>query len=80
MIEELTTPSPRLFTTHGTVLYVNCDSGELRHGHADRSPPNARIALAGKHGQLIMPEVPGSGFPIRCRQGDNPLNLCPATP
>jgi hypothetical protein len=68
MIEGLTTPLPRLFTTHGTVLYVDCESGELRHGRAANTPANARIALDGIRGQLIMLDEAGSGVPIRCRE------------
>jgi glycosyltransferase involved in cell wall biosynthesis len=34
-------PRTRLFTTFGTVLYVELASGQLRHGAIDGSPPNA---------------------------------------
>jgi hypothetical protein len=32
MINLYNAPSARLFTTWGTILYVDADSGELRHG------------------------------------------------
>jgi glycosyltransferase involved in cell wall biosynthesis len=34
-------PRTRLFTTFGTVFYVEIASGQLRHGAIDGSPPNA---------------------------------------
>jgi hypothetical protein len=34
-------PRARLFTTWGTVLYIDVVSGELRHGPANSSPANA---------------------------------------
>jgi len=37
-------PRARLFTTHGTVLYVDVGSGELRHGVIESSPANAVFA------------------------------------
>jgi hypothetical protein len=50
----------RLFTAHGTVMFVNLPSGELRHGPLAGSPPNvilvregeqARLRFVGKEGQ-----------------------------
>jgi hypothetical protein len=57
--------APRLFTTHGTVLYVDPISGELRHGPLESSPANARLLLDGPHGQ-IMHDVAGSLQPVVC--------------
>jgi glycosyltransferase involved in cell wall biosynthesis len=37
------TPHARLFTVWGTVLYVDVDSGELRHGAIESSPANAML-------------------------------------
>src|SRR5690349_4556265 len=56
---------PRLFTTHGTVLYVDSSSGELRHGPLDGSPANARLVSDGTHGQLMYDQA-GSLSPILC--------------
>ncbi|MFI5023464.1 MAG: FkbM family methyltransferase [Alphaproteobacteria bacterium] len=41
MSDLSTPPRARLFTTFGTVLYVDAASGELRHGPSETSPPNA---------------------------------------
>ena len=41
MSDLSTPPRARLFTTFGTVLYVDIASGELRHGPIDTSPANA---------------------------------------
>jgi glycosyltransferase involved in cell wall biosynthesis len=38
-------PRTRLFTTFATVLYVEAESGELRHGAIDSSPANAVLAV-----------------------------------
>lgn len=35
------TPAARLFTTFGTVLFIDRETGELRHGPIDTSPANA---------------------------------------
>jgi glycosyltransferase involved in cell wall biosynthesis len=43
-------PRARLFTTFGTVFYVEIASGQLRHGVIDSSPPNA--VLVGDQGVL----------------------------
>jgi hypothetical protein len=59
---------PRVFTTHGTVLQVDSGFGELRHGPRGNSAASVRIALDGARGELIVPEIPGSGVPIRCRE------------
>ena len=41
MSDLSTAPRARLFTTFGTVLYVDVVSGELRHGPSESSPANA---------------------------------------
>ena len=64
MIRE-SAESPRLFTTHGTVLYVDSTSGELRHGPLNGSPANAELVSDGTHGQIVY-EGPGSLSPIFC--------------
>jgi hypothetical protein len=63
----VTTPvsRPRLFTTHGTVLYVESTSGELRHGPLDGSPANARLVSDGRRGQIMYDQA-GSLSPIAC--------------
>ena len=39
-------------TTHGTVLYVDLTTGELRHGSPPISPPNAKIIFQGSTAQI----------------------------
>jgi FkbM family methyltransferase len=58
-------PPIRLFTTWGTVLYVDVTSGQLRHGPVDRSPANVRFASNGADGR-IMYEMAGSLRPTEC--------------
>src|ERR1700730_7681286 len=58
-------PRVRLFTAWDTVLYVDIETGELRHGPNDRSPANAAFAVDGTHGQIVH-EVAGSYRPIVC--------------
>jgi glycosyltransferase involved in cell wall biosynthesis len=41
MMDSSITPRARLFTVFGTVLYVDADSGRLRHGPVETSPANA---------------------------------------
>jgi hypothetical protein len=55
----------RLFTTHGTVLYVDPASGELRHGPSDGNSANARLLLDGARGQIIH-DAAGSLRPVVC--------------
>jgi hypothetical protein len=43
----------RVFTTHGTVLYVDPTTGELRHGLPAISPANAKIVLHGPNAQIV---------------------------
>jgi hypothetical protein len=76
---------PRLFTTHGTVLYVDPVSGALRHGPPEDSPANARLLLDGAHAQ-IMHGAAGSLRPVVClRRGCQTINAAggdddPGTP
>src|SRR5262249_22223861 len=44
--------SYRLFTAHGTVLYVDC-CGILRHGPLDASPRNALFVRQGTTGHIL---------------------------
>jgi hypothetical protein len=71
MMDEAAVRTMRLFSSWGTVLYVDVASEELRHGPVDRSPANARFAADGADGQ-IMYQTAGSFRPIafgvdRCR-------------
>ena len=43
----------RLFTMHGTVLYVDPTSGELRHGGVDQSPKNAFFVTGDTYGRIL---------------------------
>src|SRR5271165_7012925 len=65
MNRKATALPPRLFTTHGTVIYVDPTSGELRHGPLDGSPANARLVATGAQGQIMYEEA-GSYRPIIC--------------
>lgn len=60
--------APRLFTTHGTVVYVDRNSGQLRHGAVSGSPTNARLVSDGAHGQVVC-ETAGPLQPITCVGG-----------
>lgn len=40
MIDPSATPPSRIFTTWGTVLYVDAATGQLRHGVIETSPAN----------------------------------------
>jgi hypothetical protein len=55
----------RIFTIHGTVLYVESTNGELRHGPPATSPRNAGIISDGSSGQ-IMYMADGALQPIAC--------------
>jgi SAM-dependent methyltransferase len=46
-------PRRRLFTTHGTVLYIDPASGELRHGAIGQSPENAFFVSSGATGRIL---------------------------
>jgi hypothetical protein len=43
----------RVFTTHGTVLFVDLTTNELRHGSPPTSPPNVKIVLQGPNAQIV---------------------------
>jgi hypothetical protein len=65
-------PRTRLFTTFGTLVYLDTASGELRHGAVASSPENVVFvadpgaADAGRHGWL-MHAVSDTFEPITCR-------------
>jgi hypothetical protein len=61
-------PKPRLFTTHGTVLYVDSSSGELRHGPRGDGLGSARVLLDGTRAEFVAPKGSGSGVSVRCRE------------
>ena len=42
----------RIFTSHGTVVFVDPESGELRHGSADLCPANVAILHEGERARL----------------------------
>jgi len=65
VISEWAGLPPRIVTSHGTVLFVDPASGELRHGPPDRSPVNARLISDGSHGRIVH-EVAGSLLPVSC--------------
>lgn len=44
---------PRVFTAHGTVLYVDPASRELRHGAIEQSPENAFFVAGGANGRIV---------------------------
>lgn len=44
---------PRVFTAHGTVLYVDPASGELRHGAIEQSPENAFFVSGDANGRIV---------------------------
>lgn len=62
----------RLFTAFGTALYVDADSGELRHGPIERSPANAVFvadpssAEPHRRGWLMCDRGGGSREPLIC--------------
>ena len=49
----------RVFTSHGTVMFVDTRSGELRHGPLEISPPNVALVHEGQHARLtfVRPEA-----------------------
>ena len=55
----------RLHTVHGTVIYLDLEAGELRHGPPDSSPINAALVVDGAYAQIIG-EVSASSEPIVC--------------
>src|SRR5580704_14963627 len=65
-----TRPAARLFTSFGTVLYIDA-SGELRHGAVETSPENAFFAAnqssAGPHNiGCFVHDAGGAREPIVC--------------
>ena len=60
--------SSYLFTTHGTVLFVDAATGELRHGPPGTSPANAVLRREGMKGRLMHDT--GEGFRPILRQPD----------
>lgn len=66
-----TTPPARLFTSFGTVLYVD-PSGELRHGPIESSPANAVFVAVGggagpvRSGSIVHLASGGAEEPIAC--------------
>jgi hypothetical protein len=84
-----TAPPTRLFTTWGTVLYVDADSGELRHGPIDSGPENAVFVadadvLPGRRqGWMVYNQgdtakrilcTPEKGFAVAGVEGDDGLD------
>ena len=65
MISKSPALPSRLFTTHGTVLFVDPLSGELRHGPLEASPANARALLDGPRTRIVH-DAAGSLRPIVC--------------
>lgn len=57
--------STRVYTKHGTVLYVDRTTGELRHGSPGSVLPNARLKFQGEHG-LIVCTTDADTRPIAC--------------
>ena len=55
----------RIYTAHGTVLYVDRTTGELRHGRPGSVLPNVRLRLEGEHG-LIVCATDADDQPIAC--------------
>jgi hypothetical protein len=43
----------RIYTTHGTVFYVNESSGELRHGPLSESPANVFFVVEDSGGRIV---------------------------
>lgn len=41
-----------LFTSHGTVIFVDTTSGELRHGPLETNPPNVVLVREGERARL----------------------------
>src|SRR5215475_13162419 len=65
-------PRTRFLTSWGTVLYVDPESGELRHGPKDTSPANAYFvadpaADATPRRGWIMLDRDGRFEPVTCR-------------
>jgi hypothetical protein len=54
----------QVFTTHGTVLYVDLTTGELRHGSPAVSSPNVKVLLQGPNAQIAHLMMAGTLKPI----------------
>jgi hypothetical protein len=65
IVSGIAIPSNYLFTVHGTVLYVDPASGELRHGPPESSRINASLVSDGARGQILC-EAAGARQPIVC--------------
>jgi hypothetical protein len=65
----------RVYTTHGTVLYVDGISRELRHGPIVSSPVNALFLPDGSHGR-IMYDAGDSLQALSCSSGRSELLAC----
>src|SRR5258708_1481169 len=63
--DDRATLSPRIFTIHRTVLYVDPATGELRHGPHATSPPNARLHCEGSQGRIVY-TTDGRERPVAC--------------
>jgi len=78
MISKSEVPPARIFTTRGTVLYVDPISGELRHGATETSPENAVLVAesmetgAGGWGRIVC-TANGRCESIICRAA---LSVC----
>jgi Methyltransferase domain len=55
-----------LFTSHGTVVFVDLTSGELRHGPLEANPPNVVLAREGERARLRFVGTDGPRE-IECR-------------
>jgi glycosyltransferase involved in cell wall biosynthesis len=65
------TPRAQLFTTFGTVLYVEAGSGQLRHSVIDGSPANAALTadqslFEGSRTGWLMHDADDGLYPIGC--------------
>lgn len=59
--------SPRLFTAHGTALYIEPGSRELRHDKRGDGHGCARVVLEGRHGRIVVYDGPNAFDPIACQ-------------
>jgi glycosyltransferase involved in cell wall biosynthesis len=75
-------PRARLFTIWNTVLYLESESGELRHGPIDSSPANtffvAEVASSARRVGCLIHSLGEGSEPIVCRD-DRCLTLSAAT-
>jgi hypothetical protein len=68
MIAAIAQPALRILTHHGTILYVDENTGELRHGDLATSPANATFAGGEPTGEIVH-ESGGDRRPIAARPG-----------